>query len=235
MTLTEIETKVAEWLNREDLTLIIPTWLDFVMRELERMYNFSYMSKPAVLNDVSTYLAPLPADYKAIKSAFVLDGNGDRQPLMKTISRYAFSQFPGASNPNIPEMIAVVNYGSVPGTATGFWSAGLYPDGADGEALTEDSSRVLLIRPTPDATYDFEITYYAKSSAISDSHWLVINAPDVLLYGALVESAPYLKDDPRIPVWETKMNSRVMEILREDNKEKFDGSPQYVKSGGPVI
>lgn len=35
----------------------------------------------------------------------------------------------------------------------------------------------------------------------TDPNWLITAHPDVYLYGALVESAPYLKDDARIATW----------------------------------
>lgn len=58
--------------------------------------------------------------------------------------------------------------------------------------------------PAPDTTYTGELTYYSKISALSDSNtsnWLLTNAPDVYLYGALIQSAPYLQDDSRVSTW----------------------------------
>ncbi len=49
-----------------------------------------------------------------------------------------------------------------------------------------------------------ELLYIAKVPALSDSattNWLLTAAPDAYLYGALIHSAPYLVADPRIAVW----------------------------------
>lgn len=58
--------------------------------------------------------------------------------------------------------------------------------------------------PTPDASYSSELLYYAKIPALSDSNttnWLLTESPDLYLYGALLQSAPYLKEDERLNTW----------------------------------
>jgi hypothetical protein len=60
------------------------------------------------------------------------------------------------------------------------------------------------VYPTPDEGYTAEMVYYAKIPALSDtntSNWLLEHAPDAYLYGALLHSAPYLQEDPRVQVW----------------------------------
>lgn len=49
-----------------------------------------------------------------------------------------------------------------------------------------------------------QLVYFGKIPSLSDSlptNWLLSEAPDLYLYGALLHSAPYLKDDARIAVW----------------------------------
>ena len=60
------------------------------------------------------------------------------------------------------------------------------------------------VYPTPDASYTAELVYRAKIASLSDAaptNWLLTAAPDCYLYGALMQSAPYLKDDARIAIW----------------------------------
>ena len=62
----------------------------------------------------------------------------------------------------------------------------------------------LEVYPTPDASYAAELVYRAKIASLSDAaptNWLLAAAPDAYLYGALMQSAPYLKDDARIAIW----------------------------------
>lgn len=62
-----------------------------------------------------------------------------------------------------------------------------------------------LIVPTPVATIPWEISYYQLPALLDDANqtnWLTDYAPNVLLYRALLEATPFLKNDERIPVWE---------------------------------
>jgi len=48
------------------------------------------------------------------------------------------------------------------------------------------------------------LVYYARIPALSDSNtsnWLLDYSPDIYLYGALMQSAPYLQNDERITIW----------------------------------
>lgn len=62
-----------------------------------------------------------------------------------------------------------------------------------------------LIVPTPDRNYPWEEIHSQQPPLLGSamqSNWLTNYAPDVLLYRALLEATPYLKNDERIPVWQ---------------------------------
>jgi hypothetical protein len=62
--------------------------------------------------------------------------------------------------------------------------------------------------------------YWKKLSSLSDSNttnWYTSNAPDVLLYGALLESAPFIHNDARIPVWR-EFYLEAVDTLRRENE-----------------
>lgn len=64
---------------------------------------------------------------------------------------------------------------------------------------------VFIFGPEPDSDYTITLRYYAKPTVLrSDAdgiNWLITNAPDLCLYGALLEAEPFLKNDGRIAVW----------------------------------
>ena len=71
------------------------------------------------------------------------------------------------------------------------------------------------VYPPPDSSYTGELVYYAKVPALSDSNttnWLLTLSPDLYLYGALVQSAPYLRDDERLPVWLARYTQMVEDM-----------------------
>jgi len=84
-----------------------------------------------------------------------------------------------------------------------------------------------LIAPTPDAQYPFELAYLELPPPISptnQTNWLTNYAPDVLFYGALIEAIPYLKDDERIPVWQSKYDKAMASLNQQDDWRKVDRS-----------
>jgi hypothetical protein len=89
-----------------------------------------------------------------------------------------------------------------------------------------------LISPTPDDVYPYEVFYYETPQLIDatdQTNWLTSNAPEVLLYGTLLETAVYLKDDDRIGAWTDYYNKARANITEEDMKRIYDG---YSKRGG---
>jgi hypothetical protein len=85
-----------------------------------------------------------------------------------------------------------------------------------------------IFGPYPDSAYTVKGVYYKRLAALSDSNtsnWFTENAPDVLLFGALCEAAPYCRDDTRIPLWEAKFNDVMGQLAKEDRDEDVSGSP----------
>jgi hypothetical protein len=58
-------------------------------------------------------------------------------------------------------------------------------------------------------------------SVSNTTNWLLTSHPDVYLYASLVEASPYIKDDPRIPVWLENYNTRVAEVRRPSTTAGF--------------
>lgn len=81
--------------------------------------------------------------------------------------------------------------------------------------------------PTPDTSYDAELLYYAKIPALSDSattNWLLTESPDLYLYGALIQSAPYLKEDERISVWAGLYQRLFDDMMLADERARIGSS-----------
>jgi hypothetical protein len=74
--------------------------------------------------------------------------------------------------------------------------------------------------PTSSGAFDIIVEYEGPFTALSGSNasnWILASHPDAYLFGALVESAPYLKDDPRVGTWEGRFQRALaeMEVQRE--------------------
>lgn len=80
--------------------------------------------------------------------------------------------------------------------------------------------------PVPDSSYTAELTYYGKLTKLSSTettNWLLSAAPDVYLYGSLLQAAPYLKDDARISVWATMYTSAMEDLQVADDRGATSG------------
>lgn len=69
--------------------------------------------------------------------------------------------------------------------------------------------------------------YYAKQDPLrtTDPSWYVTNAPELLLYGSLLEAAPFIKDDERILIWQQFYRDAIDSLMQEqDNAEVSRGN-----------
>ena len=81
--------------------------------------------------------------------------------------------------------------------------------------------------PPPNTNYDAELLYYAKIPALSNSNttnWLLSESPDIYLYGALVQSAPYLKEDDRVGTWAGLYQRFVDDMMLADERARIGSS-----------
>ena len=120
---------------------------------------------------------PVPADYLGLKVAYVNGAPSSR------LERVALEQVLG-------------RYPRGGWTGTPCWMA--------------RDAEVFVFGPEPDAAYQVRGTYWAQPVLLRNApddaaaHWLIVNAPDLVLFGSLLEAEPFLKNDNRTAVWERK-------------------------------
>ena len=76
-----------------------------------------------------------------------------------------------------------------------------------------------LVAPTPAAAYNFEVLYYERLQPLDSSNqtnWFTIYAPQAMLYGTLLQSAPFLKNDQRLPMWKSQYDGIIQTLKSED-------------------
>lgn len=84
-----------------------------------------------------------------------------------------------------------------------------------------------LVAPTPDSNYPFEVLYYSTLKPIDDTtstNWITEYAPDLLLYACLLETAPFLKVDERIQVWQGLYDRALAALNGEATARIEDGA-----------
>ena len=84
-----------------------------------------------------------------------------------------------------------------------------------------------IFAPTPDANYPLEVLYYELPPLLDDTNqtnWLTEFAPNILLYGVLVEATPFVKDDERVQLWQAYYDRALAAINGEDLQKIMDRS-----------
>jgi hypothetical protein len=79
---------------------------------------------------------------------------------------------------------------------------------------------------TPDQEFDVTLSYWSRPEnlgASNTSNWITINAPELLLFGSLLEASLFLKDDQRAQVWLGRYGQIKQEI--ENAEERRDKEP----------
>ena len=75
----------------------------------------------------------------------------------------------------------------------------------------------LIVAPTPDAAYEIELWYNKTPDRLSSTNtttWLSTNAPEVLIYGTVVEAFSYLKNPPYVQLYEQKYAQAVQNLAQ---------------------
>jgi len=192
-TYTELKTSIGDWLNRSDLTNAIPDFISLAEAQVERTLRTRQMIVRANASFDAQYGA-VPADFLETKS-LKLTSTNPQTPLQ-------FLSIDALDN-----------------------EAANYTASAKPKFFGVVGGQFRLV-PTPDSNYTTELTYYAKLTKLSSSvasNWLLASSPDIYLYGALLQAAPYLQDDARIQVWSSLYDRAMSELQTADDRGASSG------------
>jgi hypothetical protein len=93
------------------------------------------------------------------------------------------------------------------------------------------------LAPTPDRNYTVEMVYRQNIPPLisNATNWLLTLAPDLYLYGALLESAPYIKEDERIQTWGLGFTTALNDLNSLGLTSAFNAGPMTVRVSGQVF
>lgn len=194
-TKSELAATLADWINRQDLTTQIPTFIQLCEAKIARVLRRA--TKRASLT-IATPAVALPADCAELRSIRLVSGSPglDTPITIGTVEMLADARARWGNASGRPERAAIV----------------------DGE---------ILFAPNPDASYTAEITYFEKLVPLTDatsSNQVLLDAPDVYLYGTLAEMELYLKHDERFPIWKSQAREAMTELETERQRSEMGAS-----------
>lgn len=96
-------------------------------------------------------------------------------------------------------------------------------------AIVEDANGDVTARfgPEPDQTYNVAASYWSKPTPLSDvntTNRFLLAHPDIYLYAAAVQSAPHLKDDPRLAMWKSELNDMLNSLFLDTENKRWGGT-----------
>lgn len=209
---TSLQTAVTEYLARDqDTTLIarIPSFIQLSEAKFNRQLFVRQMEQRSTAVVDMTSLEPefisLPSDFQSM-----------RRVRLSSVAGKPYLEF--KSGAQIDEYrFATADIAAQPRYFTVFGNE-------------------IELAPTPDAAYAIEMVYRQNIPplASSGSNWLLTVAPDLYLYGALLESAPYIKEDARIQTWGLGFTAALSDLNDLGLTSTFNAGPMTMRPSGRV-
>lgn len=194
-TYTDLKASIADWLNRDDLTGAIPTFISLAEAKINRELRIAAMESISSGDLAIGAALSLPSGYLQMRRIVV--NNNPLDPLSPEQLRAKYE----SATRGEPRYYTII------GTNVHFG-------------------------PIPDSTYAYELVIYSRFTALSgsdESNWLTTNAPDLLLYGALVEASPYVQEDARVPMWKAMFDSVMEDVKTEDRNARYSGATLTIR------
>lgn len=195
-----LQTAVANWLARDDLTARLPDFIAIAEDEIQRIVRRKTIRADLV---VSTLATVLPATCAELRSAYPRTASPTRDLPLKISS---------------PEVLAEQRAAR---TVSGRPVYGAVIDGTLLVAPTPDQAYTF-------ETIYYEKLVPLDNATHTTNSILTENA-DIYLWGALKESAPYLQHDERIEIWENKFYKAVDQLNAAREREESNASIRPIR------
>lgn len=208
LTFASLKTDIANYLERggsaitdETVYNQIPRFVNNAERAL--MQQLKLLGTLEVLVDAPTGLATgvsvytKPDRLRTVVSMNFGTGatNDKRTPLFPRSYEYVRTYWPDSTQTDVPKFYADYDYSH--------WT----------------------IAPTPDADYPWEILAYLQPVLLDDSNqtnFFTDYCQNALLFGSLLQAAPFLFDDPRLSTWANLYGTEISTLDSQDLQRQLD-------------
>lgn len=210
-TFATLVSAATEWLARDqDTTLIarIPDFITLLEAKANRMLFVPQMEQRSTTTVDTTTTSPefisLPSDFQTMRRIRLSSVTG--KPPLRFLSGTQIDENRYASDNVTDQPTSYAIIGSE-----------------------------IELYPTPNQNYTIEMVYRANIPALTASNttnWLLTLAPDFYLYGVLLESAPYIKEDGRIQTWGLGLTTALDGLNNLGARQNFDAGPSDITLPG---
>jgi hypothetical protein len=191
MTYTSLVENIQSYLERDDTATVDKIPLFIMLAEQIIASQIKFLGNLVVVSSTMTQaenIIPKPARWRKTVSMNVSVA-GVRQPVLLRTYEYLREYWPDQTMTDVPKYFGDYDYDH--------W----------------------LVVPTPATGYTYEVLYYERVQPLdssNQSNWFTQYAPQALLYGTLLQAMPFVKNDERMPMWQSNYD-RIIEVLKTEN------------------
>ena len=191
-----LQTSIADWLNRSDLTNVIPDFIKLAETQLNREIRHYKMHNKATAN-IETQYSATPTDWLQSIRFHLNDTSATllKQTSPEEIAKLRDDADDAKGKPqyysHVGDLIEVF-----PSPSANF----------QGELLYYQS--IPSLGSTPETS----------------TNWLLAMSPDAYLYGSLLQASPYLQNDERMAVWGATYEGIINAINGESDNTRHSAS-----------
>ena len=198
-TYAELQTAVANWLDRDDLTDRIPEFIALAEAKMNRNLRISLMENVSTAITMTGKVRDysLPAGFTGMKEFHLT--TSPVTPLSYIT----------------PEMMNRMWAGSNTGKPQAF------------TLFSDAGTRKIKVGPAPDSAYTTSMLYLKKIDNLSVTNTtevMLTENPDIYLYGALLEAEPFLMNDARVQLWASMLQQVAKDLQDRDIFDRHSGS-----------
>lgn len=185
----DLKASVADWLMRDDLTAVVPDFIAMAESDMSRRFAAEDDNGAPPLEMIGYAQSPIsqefettPPDFMGARAAFI---EGETCSLdYTTIEEIARRKALYPSQSGNPQVYTTI------GAMFQFW-------------------------PAPTTQLQIDLFYLQRIQPLTagiTANWVLKLHPDCYLYASLMQSAPYLKNDDRIAIWQSRYDRVVTSI-----------------------
>ena len=193
-TYSELQTAVANWLDRDDLTARIPEFIALAEARFNRILRLRSMEAKYTANTVAGQRnLALPANYIQMRNFQV---NSNPLTTLSYVTPEIYDRLWGGSTSGTPKFYTIL-------------------------------ANEVSFGPIPASVMQVEMLFYKKFDNLSvttTTNLLLTDAPDIYLYGSMLEAEPFIMNDERVPLWAAALERAVPDMQEQDNKDRHSGS-----------
>ena len=201
-TYAELQTAVANWLDRSDLDDRIPEFIALAEARMNRLLRLRLMENKYTASTVAAQRNyALPTGYVQMRN-FQINVTPVR-PL-QYVTPEVYDRIWGGSSSGTPEVYTIM---------TNEVQLGPKPDSI----------------MTMEMLFYKRVTALSGSNTTEQ---MLTENPDIYLYGALMEAEPFIMNDERVGLWAQGFSQAVQALQEQDNKDRHSGAALRVMNMG---